>query len=383
MIAVIADDLSGATELAGVGWRFGLEAEILHWTEPVSAAHLVVYNTDSRLSQVRAAARCAGRVALKLRRAKAAWVYKKVDSVLRGNVVAEIEAICFRLKPRGCLLAPANPQAGRTIRQGRYFIHGVPLHQTDFCRDPAHPRRSCKVSQLLDPAGERTIRLLEPGVRELPPGLSVGQATTIADLRHWARQVTPEILPAGGAEFFRAILQARGLAPRKLDSAGSLKTRRTLFVCGSTSDRSMEFMEGCRKRSWPVFLMSPEVIAGAAPPAVQREWVRTVCAAMGRHRQVVVGIGRPVLPCQRVGCRRLGSLLVEAAQAALSKQAPERVCVEGGATAVLLLERLGITRLRVEHDFAMGVTAVRAADGAGPQIVVKPGSYEWPAGLLE
>ena len=382
MIAVIADDLSGATELAGVGWRFGLEAEILHWTEPVSAADLVVYNTDSRLSQVRAAARCAGRVALKLRRAKVAWVYKKVDSVLRGNVLAEIEAICFRLKPRGCLLAPANPQAGRTIRQGRYFIHGVPLHQTDFCRDPAHPRRSCKVSQLLDPAGERTIRLLEPGVRELPPGLSVGQATTIADLRHWARLVSPEFLPAGGAEFFRAILQARGLAPRNLCSKGSPTTGRTLFVCGSTSDRSLEFMERCRKRGWPVFLMSPELIAGTARPALYRQWTRELCAALGRHRQGVIGIGRPVRPGQRVGAR-LGKLLAGAAQAVLATHPPDRVCVEGGATALLLLQRLGITRLRVDYDFAMGVTAVRVASGAGPQIVVKPGSYEWPAGLLE
>lgn len=382
MIAVIADDLSGATELAGVGWRFGLEAEILHWTEPVSAADLVVYNTDSRLSRARAAARCAGRVALKLRRAQAAWVYKKVDSVLRGNVLAEIEAICLRLKPRGCLLVPANPQAGRTVHQGRYFIHGVPLHQTDFCRDPAHPRRSCKVRQLLDPAGERTIRLLDPGARELPPGLSVGHATSTADLRHWARLVTPEILPAGGAEFFRAILQARGGAPQKLCSNGLRKTGRTLFVCGSTSDRSVAFMERCRKRSWPVFLMSPEVIAGAAPPAVHREWVRALCAALGRHRQVVIGIGGPVRPGWQVGTR-LGSLLAGAAQAAVVKQAPARVCVEGGATALLLLERLGITRLRVEHDYAMGVTAVRAASGAGPQIVIKPGSYEWPAALLE
>jgi uncharacterized protein YgbK (DUF1537 family) len=381
MIAVIADDLSGATELAGVGWRFGLTTEILAWPEPVSTAELVVYDTDSRLRRPIQAARCAGRVALKLRRAKAEWVYKKVDSVLRGNVLAEIQAICFRLKLQGCLLAPANPQAGRIIRQGRYFINGVPLNHTDFRRDPVHPRRSCRVKQLLDPTGRRAIRLLNPGTRELPPGLAVGQAATAADLRHWAGLVTPATLPAGGAEFFRALLTARGLVPRHLPAEPAPQARRTLFVCGSISARSLEFIEASRKRNWPVVLMPPEVIAGKAAPAAQRAWTCGICAALPQHRHVLLGIGPPVNPGRRAGAR-LGNLLVDAAREVLMRCAPDRVCIEGGATAVLLLRRLGVTRLRVEHDFAMGVTAVRAANGAGPQIVVKPGSYPWPASLL-
>jgi uncharacterized protein YgbK (DUF1537 family) len=171
------------------------------------------------------------------------------------------------------------------------------------------------------------------------------------------------------------------LVPRHLPAEPAPQARRTLFVCGSISARSLEFIEASRKRNWPVVLMPPEVIAGKAAPAAQRAWTCGICAALPQHRHVLLGIGPPVNPGRRAGAR-LGNLLVDAAREVLMRCAPDRVCIEGGATAVLLLRRLGVTRLRVEHDFAMGVTAVRAANGAGPQIVVKPGSYPWPASLL-
>ena len=93
MIGVIADDLTGAAELGAVGLRHGLRAEIVCRGEPSGRADLVCVDTDSRACDAPAAAKRAAAAAQILRAAGAAWIYKKVDSVLRGQVTAEVEAV--------------------------------------------------------------------------------------------------------------------------------------------------------------------------------------------------------------------------------------------------------------------------------------------------
>jgi len=109
MIGVIADDLTGAAEIGAVGWRHGLRAEIVLAGEPSKEAGLVCVDTDSRSCDPNEAAHRAASAARLLRHCGADWFYKKTDSVLRGNVTPEIEAIVAELDFRGVLLVPANP----------------------------------------------------------------------------------------------------------------------------------------------------------------------------------------------------------------------------------------------------------------------------------
>src|SRR5688572_7906414 len=60
MIAVIADDLSGAAELAGVACRHGLSAEVQTVFSRFSNADVICVDTDSRsLSSAKAAEKVA------------------------------------------------------------------------------------------------------------------------------------------------------------------------------------------------------------------------------------------------------------------------------------------------------------------------------------
>src|ERR1017187_6495349 len=115
MIGVIADDLTGAAELGAVGLRHGLRAEIVRSGKPGGAADLVCVDTDSRSCPPAEAAKRAAAAAKFLRGAGAKWIYKKVDSVLRGNVTAEVEAVMMQLDFNRALLLPANPSLGRII----------------------------------------------------------------------------------------------------------------------------------------------------------------------------------------------------------------------------------------------------------------------------
>lgn len=98
MIGVIADDLTGAAEIGAVGLRHGLRAEIVRSGEPSGLTDIVCVDTDSRSCKTEEARQRAAAAAKLLRAAGAKWIYKKVDSVLRGHVTAEVEAVMRQLK---------------------------------------------------------------------------------------------------------------------------------------------------------------------------------------------------------------------------------------------------------------------------------------------
>ena len=84
MICVIADDLSGAAELAGVALRYGWTAEVQLEFELRTHADLVCISTDTRSGTASEAAVRTAHVAEMCRTTNLALIFKKVDSVLRG-----------------------------------------------------------------------------------------------------------------------------------------------------------------------------------------------------------------------------------------------------------------------------------------------------------
>ena len=174
MIVVIADDLSGAAELAGAALRHGLSAEVQTEFDPNTAADVVCVDTDTRLLPAREAAGRVGAVAQSVWAARGdppAWVFKKCDSVLRGPVLAEARAVARATGQARITIVAANPSRRRVIRDGEYFVDDQPLHLTGFARDPIHPRTTARVRQLL--GGDLT-------------GVAVPNAATTADVAELA-----------------------------------------------------------------------------------------------------------------------------------------------------------------------------------------------------
>jgi hypothetical protein len=189
-------------------------------------------------------------------------------------------------------------------------------------------------------------------------------------------------LPAGGADFFLALLARHGFSPRKTRiKSPKPDTSTTLFVSGSLAESSIGFLDECRSREWPVLLMPYELFAGRGRGRKhQSVWAQRVIKALDKHRKVAIGIGQPTLPGRREGLR-LGKILVETVKKVLAEVHPDRICVEGGSTAALLLEQLGWKRLVVECEFSTGVTGTRPLVRNGALLVFKPGSYEWPGAV--
>lgn len=380
MIGVIADDLTGAAELGAVGLRLGLKAEIVRSGKPGSPAELVCVDTDSRSCAPEEAARRAAAAAKMLRAAGARWIYKKVDSVLRGNVTAEVEAVMQQLGFSRALLLPANPSLGRVIRDGQYFVQGRPIHRTEFAHDPEYPRRTAQVMRMMGAPQHFLLRLANGGLDVPENTLLVGQTDSSEKIREWAGAREDSLLSVGGSEFFGALLAAElpGAAPAVVEEF-QMGEGRQLFVCGTISQSGRHLVRSARKMRVPVFTLPRELMWGKDFSQGAREVIsQRIAQAFATNRRVVLSVGLPPVHDVQIA-RRLSGNLVDLAELALRQVEIKYVFAEGGATSAELVRRMKWPRLEVRREWSPGVATLAVADEHSLRLTIKPGSYSWPA----
>jgi uncharacterized protein YgbK (DUF1537 family) len=383
IIGVIADDLTGAAELGAVGLRHGWRAEIVRSGKPSGRAGLICVDTDSRSCAAPEAAKRAAAAAKMLRSAGASLIYKKVDSVLRGQVTPEVEAVMNQLRLHRALLLPANPALGRTIHDGQYFVQGKPIHKTEFARDPEYPRRSSQVVRLLAAPENFLLRVVN-GDRALADGtIVIGEASTSADVLSWAEYCDPTLLPAGGSEFFNALLAARPPAPapaEAVDGRGAEPAAGPeFFISGTSTHEARQFVQAEKRRKTPTFSLPQELAWGAEfTEAAVGAVAQRVVAGFQENARVILAVGLPAV--RDVACaRQLSTNVVRVAEQVMRQVPVTRVFAEGGATAAELVRRMGWARLSVLRELAPGVATLAVDDGASLWLTIKPGTYAWPA----
>ncbi|CAN7552684.1 four-carbon acid sugar kinase family protein [Paenibacillus sp. LjRoot56] len=152
-IAVIADDLTGAGDTGVQFAKHGLHVTVLlqfkAGMEAVSEQDVLVLDTDSRSLYAEAAYQRAVEASRCAQAFEADVVFKKIDSTLRGNLGSEIDAVYDTYRPDFVVIAPAYPEAGRLVREGRLYVHGTPLHETEFASDPKTPITESYIPELL------------------------------------------------------------------------------------------------------------------------------------------------------------------------------------------------------------------------------------------
>ena len=118
---VIADDLTGANDTAiqfrNLGYSVIVPLDV-DFSQEVYLADVIAVNTDSREMTPVESYRTVQDSAKAFALASQRDVYKKIDSMLRGNPGSEIEALADYLKASLIFIVPAFPSNGRIIRDG-------------------------------------------------------------------------------------------------------------------------------------------------------------------------------------------------------------------------------------------------------------------------
>lgn len=225
-VLVVADDFTGAND-AGSGFAAAGALTLVQFdaTVPIDSqpANVWVISTDSRAADATLAARrTAAAVESRTDIARDGWVVKKVDSTLRGNLGAETEAALIASGAPAALIIPAVPALGRTTIEGKCFINGVLLTDTEYASDPKTPVTHASVLHRLEAQSALTCGLIPlHAVRQAELALYLQQAM--------ARGERLIVVDAENEEDLDRIIAAAAQLPQRPLLAGAAG------ICGALS----------------------------------------------------------------------------------------------------------------------------------------------------
>lgn len=152
-LAVIADDITGANDTAVQFAKYNIRScvridfdqrKLLQET-----ADVVVVDTDSRDMASAEAYHKVKTVCEALQNSGVKNFYKKVDSTLRGNLGAEIEATATVIQPEVVVIAPAFPSNHRVTVGGYHLLDNLPIELTEIAHAPKSPVHESRIVELL------------------------------------------------------------------------------------------------------------------------------------------------------------------------------------------------------------------------------------------
>ncbi|MDB4922060.1 four-carbon acid sugar kinase family protein [Mucilaginibacter sp.] len=377
MIVVIADDLTGAAEVGGLGLRYGLNVDVVTDIDQPVIADLLVIATDTRSMSEQHALKTMSEITLKINKLKPDLIFKKVDSVLRGHIIAELNVQLKHFGIKTALLVPANPALGRTLTNGNYFIDGQPINLTSFAHDPEFSVTSADVHRMLH-VNKGEVAILANHEALLQPGIIVGECITENDLKLWANKVCEKVLLAGGSGFFTAILESLGLevqTNKKHIDFG----KNALFICGSTFIKSRQLVNQVKNENGPVSYMPIEIVKLANPPeSLFEQWADEVASLINLHKKAIVAIHENTTTSMEVITGSLREKKARLVKKVFQRLKLNELLIEGGSTAASIIKQLNFDRFIPIQEFSTGVIRMKVDKHEDLFLTLKPGSYDWP-----
>ncbi len=375
---VFADDLTGACEIAGIAHRHGFRTAVALAPGAVpNDAEVLVVDTETRLLSPANAAQSLDRwLQHHSIRERPGRIFKKIDSVLRGPIAAELLILARHTGAPRIAVVPANPDLGRVVRGGRYFIDDVPLDLTAFRLDPHHPVRSSLVTELIGKIEGFTAHPLPPSAPLPSRGLIIGDVSTARDYSRWAKQLPGDTLAAGSAFFFDALLSTTAVPVPHHSTDEALAAVPFLLVSGTTAPTQREILRDLRSRGLDIV----ELPASTAPLSTgsMAELIQALRGCVRASIQSPVRID----PDPKVA-EAIRNNLAGAAHIAVADHSIRHLIVEGGATAAAIGDAFSWHSFRVMHEWAQGVVTVSPDTSPELLVTLKPGSYPWPSALLK
>ena len=389
-VAIIADDLTGATDSAALFAQKGFSTSISLTRIANYEADVISISTDSRDIPVDVAVdrvRCATASIAELETEKPILIYKKLDSALRGHLRAELLATMTEAGMDRAVVSPALPSEERTTRNGRQYILGVPLEESSFghlgiSSDIVATLRGCDVRFPVTLVTRGDLRALGPAAFERP-GIFVADARTDDDLdliaKHARRTGVP--LLAGSAGLARAIVRTSRWRPAVQLPTQPRMTRAPILVIAGT-------MHGSTAKQIDFAAAHGIAVMRPDQPAISDP--KGSIAAFAQEVQIVLAAGHDVIATTSgLAQSDLGPFVVADRMSQLIDFDSIRdmvggVMLTGGDVAAAVCSRLGATAIGLRGEVLPAIPWGFLVDGRAPGLllVTKAGSFGTPRTIL-
>jgi 3-dehydrotetronate 4-kinase len=404
LLGCIADDFTGATDLANMLVRGGMRTI---QTIGVPAAALeeevdaVVVALKSRTIPAPDAIAQSLAALTWLKKAGARQIYFKYcstfDSTPKGNIGPVTDALMDALKTGFTIACPAFPEAGRTIYRGYLFVGDVLLSESGMKDHPLTPMTDANLVRVLQAQTRRKVGLIRydtlaqgagavrkaaSALRKEGVAVAIVDALAENDLHTIAEGCADLPLLTAGSGVGLGIAEYRGRTGELRHAASAATLPRVIghaaILSGSCSVATNAQVAHW-KQSRPAFRIDPLRLAAGEPVAL-----RALGWALPQLPSTPVLIyatatSDDVKTAQReLGPERAGAL-VERALAdiamGLVKGGVCKLIVAGGETAGAVVGALGISALRIGPQIDPGVPWTESLDAAPLALALKSGNF--------
>jgi 4-phospho-D-threonate 3-dehydrogenase / 4-phospho-D-erythronate 3-dehydrogenase len=376
---VVADDLTGAAEVAGA---IGLGTQVLLW--PTGAASLNAagngFVVDANTRSLQPAEASARMELLVERFDPTVALVLKVDSLLRGPLVALVGAVATA--ERVVVVAPALPGLARTTVGGAVRLAGVPLAETDAWGAEPSPPPSSVAAALpgLDCVSLGLDRVrgedLAADLEALRGRIAVCDAETLDDLTRIAA-ATRRVLPAA-AVGASALCRAFFGPPNSAADPRPPSPRPCLVVAGTAvaavADQVAVFVR--ETGALDITIAALELMEASQEQLTG--WREKLEMGLTRGDVVLRFGDRPRDRGRVEAAAALASLVASCTRVA---SGAADLILTGGQTARSTLDALGVSRLTIVTEVRPGMIVSELPSGA--LVGTRPGSFGGPDSLLE
>jgi len=403
LLGCIADDFTGATDLANTLVKAGMSAvQVIGVPDgPLPEADAVIVALKTRTAPVADAvaqslAACDALVAAGAR--QLFWKYcSTFDSTDEGNIGPVGDALLKRLGSGFAIACPAFPTNGRTLYLGHLFVGGALLNESGMENHPLTPMTDPNLVRVLSRQTEGGVGLVPFGVVEQGAGAIRRETTRLADAgRRWAivdavtdahlmaigEAIAPHALVTGGSGVAMGLpgnFRRAGLLPARSDAASLPPMRGAAAVLAGSCSRATLGQIGLARDHVPVLeldaLATPDAAAMAAQALAwadgRLEAARPVVIAASATPEKVAALQA------RMG-REAAGALIETAVATIAEglvaRGVGRLVVAGGETSGAVVQRLGVASLRIGPEIDPGVPWT-FAEPRGIHLALKSGNF--------
>ena len=395
MFGAIADDFTGATDLAGLLARSGQRVSLrIGVPDGGAAAPFEVIALKIRTVPPAEAVRQA-LAAVDWLQAQGVsrffWKYcSTFDSTPEGNIGPVAEALMDRLGVRQVIYCPAFPENGRAIFMGNLFVGQQPLAESPMKDHPLTPMRDSNLMRLLAPQVTGSVGLVDrltvaKGAEAVRAALDASAARHVvvdavadSDLAVIAEACRDDVLMTGGSAVampLPALYRAAGLVDTPALAGDAGVTGPALVLSGSCSAMTQKQVAHYAAEN-PSYRLDPL--------ALDRDGVQPVLDWLEGQGGVplVYATAAPdqVKAVQRVLGRERAGAVVEAALADIAvarrNAGVRRFVVAGGETSGAVTQALNVCQLDIGAEIAPGVPwCVAESGGARIALALKSGNF--------
>ena len=403
LLGCIADDFTGATDLANTLVKGGMTAvQVIGVpTGPLPEADAIIIALKSRTAPVGEAvtqslAACEALLAAGAK--QIFWKYcSTFDSTDQGNIGPVADALLKRLGSGFALACPAFPTNGRTIYLGHLFVGNALLNESGMENHPLTPMTDANLVRVLGRQTDGAVGLVpfttvEQGAAATRQAMmrlaeqgrryAIVDAVTDQHLLAIGEAAAQHALITGGSGVAMGLpenFRRAGLLPMRGDAASLPPMQGMAAVVAGSCSRATLGQIGLARDHVPVLELDALATPDAAALAAQAlEWVAGKLAA---DRPVVIAASAPpekVAALQAKLGRDAAGALIEAAMAVIAEglvaRGVGRLVVAGGETSGAVVQRLGVTALRIGPEIDPGVPWT-FAEPRGLHLALKSGNF--------